>query len=158
MTEETIEEPVDNPVDNPISSFKRAGKLSSGRIQAELVHELAMGETAKSALAKRYGVTPGAITAFSKRNASLIEKRTTEIMNEYADSLWIARKYDRIGVLQDTAEELMSLDISPRTAEVLDRLLRSAADELGDIPNNSHININANATYEIVGINTENLI
>lgn len=140
------------------SSPSRSGKLSSGRIKAELVHELAMGETTKSALAKRYGVSQSAISQFGKRNAALIEKRTNEIMNDYADSLWIARKYDRLGVLQDTAEELMALDISPRTAEVLDRLLRSAADELGDIPNNSNVNVTANATYEIVGIDTANLI
>lgn len=140
------------------SSVSNHGKLSSGRIKAELVHELAMDETTKSALAKRYGVSVSAITQFGKRNVALIEKRKTEIMNDYADSLWIARKYDRLGVLQDTAEELLSLDITPRTAEVLDRLLRSAADELGDIPNNSNVNVTANATYEIVGIDTANLI
>lgn len=139
------------------SSFNNQGKLSSGSVKAQLVHDLAMGEETKTALAKKYGVTQPSITAFGKRNAALIEKRQTEIMNDYADSLWIARKYDRLGVLQDIAEELLSLDITPRTAEVLDRLLRSAADELGDIPKNANVNVNSNATYEIVGINTEDL-
>jgi hypothetical protein len=155
---EAINDLVDTVTDVTHSSRNNHGKLSSGRIKAELVHELAVGEMTKSALAKRYGVTQPAITHFGKRNAALIEKRTNEIMNDYADSLWIARKYDRLGVLQDTAEELLSLDITPRTAEVLDRLLRSAADELGDIPNNSNVNVTANATYEIVGIDTATLM
>lgn len=149
---------VDNAVDESYSSRNKSGKLSSGRIKAELVHELAMGEMTKSALAKRYGVTQPAITQFGKRNASLIEKRTNEIMNDYADSLWIARKYDRLGVLQDTAEELLSLDITPRTAETIARLLREAAEELGDIPKTASIDVNTNAVFEIVGIDPANLM
>jgi len=141
----------------PSSSTSRSGKLSSGRIKAELVHDLAMGEETKSALAKRYDVSVSAITQFGKRNASLIEKRTNDIMNDYADSLWLARKYDRLSVLQDEVEDLLTLNISPRRAETIARLLRDAAEELGDIPNNSNVSVNANTTYEIIGINTDNL-
>lgn len=140
--------------DNPDSSAINPRRpLSNPWTRGQLIADLATGEYTMTFLGDKYGVTHGAISQFKKRYSPQIEERRERLLDEYQD-LWIATKYNRLAALQTLAEELAEDDTTPRTAEVIDRLLRSAAEELGDLETKLSVNV---AEYRITGIDLDKL-
>lgn len=110
-----------------------------------------MQEVPQFRLAEYYGVSESAISAFKRRHAIEVEHIRNHLADEYAD-LWIADKRSRLAELQAAAEKLAAKP-DARSAEVLAKLLKDAAEELGDLPTRTAVNVHtANVTYEIVGI------
>jgi len=124
--------------------------LATGWAKAQVIHELAVGEVTQKELAERFGVTQGSIAQFKKRNMPLIEARQEKLADEYA-WLWIADKGARLGALQDAAEGLIGMELTPTTASTLSRLLKDAKEELEPLGNKNNINIQL-ATYELANI------
>lgn len=140
--------------DNPDSSAINPRRpLSNPWTRGQLIADLATGEYTMTFLGDKYGVTHGAISQFKKRYSPQIEERRERLLDEYQD-LWISTKYNRLAALQTLAEELAEDDTTPRTAEVIDRLLRSAAEELGDLETKLSVNV---AEYRITGIDLDKL-
>ncbi len=129
--------------------------LSSPWVRGQLIVDLATGEVPQTELAVRYGVHKSAITQFKKRYQTEIDSRRERIMDEYQD-LWIADKKSRLAARQVLAEELGLNEVTPRTAEVIDKLLNSAADELGELQPKNEINVQL-AEYRISGIDLDRI-
>jgi hypothetical protein len=128
--------------------------LEKGWARAKLIRELALQEQPQTELAEYYGVAQSTIATFKKRHWVEIERIRNNLADEYAD-LWIAQKRNRLAELQAAAEKLAGKP-DARSAEVLAKLLKDAAEELGDLPTRTQVNVNtANVTYEIVGVDPE---
>jgi len=143
----------DKSTDADSSAINPRRPLSNPWTRGQLIADLATGEYTQTFLASKYGVTPGAISQFNKRYSPQVEERRERLLDEYQD-LWIATKYNRLAALQTLAEELSDDETTPRTAEVIDRLLRSAAEELGDLETKISVDV---AEYRITGIDLDKL-
>lgn len=132
------------------------GHLERGWVAHRLIRDFALGEKTGTQLAEQYGVSVTAISQFKKRHALEIEEVRNNLADEYA-GVWVAQKIDRIREYQQAAEK-MAQGSSPRNAEVLVSILKAVAEELGQLPARTQVQVNtANVTYEIVGIDPDDI-
>jgi hypothetical protein len=143
----------------PVRSDRRPatkGHLERGWVKHRLVRDFALGEKSGVQLAEQYGVSSTAISAFKKRYALEIEEVRNNLADEYA-GVWVAQKIHRIREYQQAAEK-MAEGRSPRNAEVLVSILKAVAEELGQLPARTQVNVSQeNVTYEIVGISVDDI-
>lgn len=143
----------------PVRSDGRSavkGHLERGWVKHRLVRDFALGEKTGKELAEIYGCSVTSISAFKKRHAMEIEEVRNNLADQYA-GVWVARKLDRIREYQNAAEK-MAAGQSPRNQEVLVSILKAVAEELGDLPARTQVNIsNENVTYEIVGVSVDDI-
>lgn len=145
----------ESDIDTVVVPRDRAN-LERGYVRARLITELALGEKRQDQLAEEYGVARSTIAMFKKRHLTRIEQKQENLADEYSD-LWIAKKRNRLEEYQ-IAVEKMAANPDARSAEVLAKLLKDVAEELGDLPKNAAVQINqANVTYQIENVNTEDL-
>jgi hypothetical protein len=134
----------------------RKGHLERGWVKHRLIRDFALGEKTGGQLAEQYGVSRTSISAFKKRNAMEIEEVRNNLADEYA-GVWVAQKMARIQEYQQAAEK-MANGTSARNQEVLVSILKAVAEELGQLPARTQVQVNtANVTYEIIGIDPEDL-
>lgn len=112
----------------------------------ELCRHLAAQDITRSAMARKYGVSPAAITLFAKRNADRIQEVRDHLDDEFA-GLWIARKANRVARYQESIE---GEDV-PRTELVA--VQKAVAEELGQL---SHI-VTATVTHVLEGVDLADL-
>lgn len=124
-------------------------------IKQELIRELADGRKSQTELAERYGVGQSGIAEFKRRHITDIQRVRDSLTDEWV-GVWAADKRNRLLTLQSQVEDLLDSKTTARSAETVDRLLRSIAEELGDITNKNKIEVES-YRYEIVGINLEDL-
>lgn len=135
---------------------RRKHVLEKGHVRAQLIRDLAMGDKTAGQLAEIYGVSRSSVSMFKGRHMTEIEQVSANLADQYAD-LWIASKRSRLAELQVAAEKLAEKP-DARSAEVLAKLLKDAAEELGDLPVRPGVQINqANVTYQIEGVDLEAL-
>jgi len=135
---------------------RRARPLEQGWVRARLIRDLAIGEIPQKTLAEEFGVVDSAITEFKKRHWVEIERVRDNMADQYGD-MWISSKRSRLAELQKAAEKLAEKP-DARSAEVLAKLLKDAAEELGDLPAKAQVQImQQQVTYQIEGINLEDL-
>ena len=141
----------------PVRSDRRPatkGHLERGWVKHRLIRDFALGEKSGVQLAEQYGVSSTSISQFKKRYSFEIEEVRNNLADEYA-GVWVAQKLDRIREYQEAAQK-MAQGSSPRNAEVLVTILKAVAEELGQLPARTQVQVNtANVTYEIVGIDPE---
>lgn len=134
----------------------RKNHLERGWVRHRLVRDLAIAEKSQAELAEIYGVSQTSMSAFKKRNAMAIEEVRNNLADEYA-GLWVAEKMKRIAEYQEAAEK-MAKGVSPRNQEVLVSILKAVAEELGQLPARTQVQVNQQqVTYEIVGVPLEDL-
>jgi hypothetical protein len=134
----------------------RKGHLERGWVKHRLIRDFALGEKTGAQLALQYGVSATSISAFKKRNAMEIEDVRNNLADEYA-GVWVAQKMARIAEYQQAAEK-MADGKSARNQEVLVSILKAVAEELGQLPARTQVQVNTqNVTYEIIGIDPEDL-
>lgn len=134
----------------------QAGILEKGWVRNKLVREIATGEKPMKQLAEEYGVSQNSITNFKKRHAMAIQD-VRDKLGEQFSGLWVAEKQNRLAELQLAAEK-MARSSNAREAEVLVSILKSAAEELGQLPARTQVNVSTEqVTYQVVGINPEDL-
>jgi 16S rRNA C967 or C1407 C5-methylase (RsmB/RsmF family) len=139
------------PVRKPVK-----GALERGWVSHRLIREIALGDKTGKELAEQYGVSSTSISNFKNRHALEIEEVRNNLADEYA-GLWVAKKLGRITEYQKAAEKMIGNN-SPRNAEVLVNILKAVAEELGQLPARTQVNItNEVTTYEIVGIDPEDI-
>ena len=132
------------------------GHLERGWVKHRLVRDFAIGEKTGEELATLYGVSRTSISAFKRRHAMEIEEVRNNMADEYA-GLWVAEKMSRIAEYQEAAKK-MANGTSPRNQEVLVSILKAVAEELGQLPARTQVQVNTqNVTYQVVGINPEDL-
>lgn len=132
------------------------GHLERGWVKHRLIRDFALGEKSGAQLAEQYGVSATSISNFKKRHGLEIEEVRNSLADEYA-GVWVARKLDRIREYQEAAEK-MAKGESPRQAEVLVSILKAVAEELGQLPARTQVNVSQeNVTYEIVGISVDDI-
>lgn len=132
------------------------GHLERGWVKHRLIRDFALGERTGRQLAEQYGVSTTSISAFKKRYAFEIETVRNELADEYA-GLWVAQKLDRLRQYQEAAEKMAS-GMTPRSAEVLVNILKAAAEELGQLPARTQVNVSSQTTvYEIVGVSVDDI-
>lgn len=140
----------------PASRPAVKGHLERGWVAHRLIRDFALGEKTGAELAVQYGVSQTSISQFKKRHALEIEEVRNNLADEYA-GVWVAQKIDRIREYQQAAEK-MAAGSSPRNAEVLVSILKAVAEELGQLPARTQVNVaNTNVTYEIVGIDPDDI-
>lgn len=134
----------------------RKGALELGWKKHRLIREIALGEKTGKELADQYGVSQNSMSAFKKRYAVEIEEVRNNLADEYA-GVWVAQKLDRIRQYQEAAEKMAS-GASPRNQEVLVSILKAVAEELGDLPARTQVNVSTQVTeYQIVGLSPEDI-
>jgi hypothetical protein len=119
----------------------------------QLCRDLAERKIRRTALARRYGVTAGAITHFAERHAREIDDIKAHLDDDFA-GLWIADKQRRIEAYMAEYELLSTEFRSAHHQWSLARqsALRAVADELGQIPNKSQITLDGSVRHELVGV------
>lgn len=108
---------------------KQAKRYPLRHHRRRLVRELAVGVKPRAQLAREYGVTAGAITAFAQRNLREIDALKAAIGQQDLDrlaGLWIANQEQRVAMFQVIAEE--SVD-----EKVVVSCLKAVAEELGQV-------------------------
>jgi hypothetical protein len=123
------------------------GKLERAYVRRRLIVELAKEEKTQRELAAIYGCAPSAIAQFKERNLPAILEARLDLGNEFT-GLWIAQKLDRLAELEALFEDT----VSARDRETKAMLLRHAAEELGQIPNKSTLDITAEVKVRIEGL------
>lgn len=132
------------------------GHLERGWVKHRLIRDFALGEKTGQELAAIYGCSTTSISQFKKRHALEIEEVRNNLADQYA-GVWVAKKLERIREYQNAAEKMASGD-SARNQEVLVSILKAVAEELGDLPARTQVNIsNENVTYEIVGLSVDDI-
>lgn len=127
-----------------------------GWIKHKLIRDLALGVGTQKELAVLYQVSENSITKFKQRHHFEIDEVRNNLADEYAGA-WIAQKLTRLQLLQDAAEKMAS-GRDPRSAEVLVNILKAAAEELGQLPARTQVQVNQQSvTYQVVGINPDDL-
>lgn len=101
----------------------------------QLCRELATGEQTRAALARKYGLSRGAITQFAQRHAREIDDIKAALDDEFA-GLWVADKAARLAVYQADIEASADGPYSGHYEQVRTRQagLRAVAEELGQLP------------------------
>ena len=134
----------------------RKGHLERGWVKHRLIRDFALGEKTGRELAKIYGVSTTSISLFKKRYSLEIEEVRNNLADQYA-GVWVAQKIDRIREYQVAAEKMANGE-SARSQEVLVSILKAVAEELGDLPARTQVNVSTeNVTYEIVGISVDDI-
>ncbi len=134
----------------------RKGHLERGWVKHRLIRDFALGEKTGRELAEIYGVSANSISTFKRRYALEIEEVRNNLADEYA-SVWVADKMKRIQEYQEAAEK-MANGSSPRNAEVLVSILKAVAEELGQLPARTQVNVSTETTvYEIVGVSADDI-
>ena len=132
------------------------GALERGWVRHRLIRDFALGEKSGQELSEIYGVSATSISNFKKRHALEIEEVRNNLADEYA-GVWVAQKMARIQEYQQAAEKMAS-GASPRNQEVLVTILKAVAEELGQLPARTQVNVSQeNVTYEIVGISPDDI-
>lgn len=132
------------------------GHLERGWVKHRLIRDFALGEKNGVELAEQYGCSVTSISMFKKRHAMEIEEVRNNLADEYA-GVWVANKLDRIRQYQEAAEN-MAAGKTARSAEVLVTILKAVAEELGQLPARTQVNVSQeNVTYEIVGISPDDI-
>lgn len=132
------------------------GHLERSWVKHRLIRDFALGEKTGVELAQIYGVSQTSISAFRKRHSLEIEEVKNNLADEYA-GVWVAQKLERIRQYQEAAEK-MARGESPRNQEVLVNILKAVAEELGQLPARTQVNISQESvTYEIVGVSPDDI-
>ena len=130
------------------------GHLERGWVKHRLVRDFAIGEKTGEQLAVQYGVSRTSISAFKRRHEMEIEEVRNNMADEYA-GLWVAEKMSRIAEYQEAARK-MANGTSPRNQEVLVSILKAVAEELGQLPARTQVQVNTeNVVYQIVGVDID---
>lgn len=140
------------------SDGRPAGKnhLERGWVKHRLIRDFALGEKTGKQMAEEYGVSQTSISAFKRRNSMAIEEVRNNLADEYA-GVWVAQKMKRIAEYQEAAEK-MAQGQSPRNQEVLVTILKAVAEELGQLPARTQVQVNSQqVTYQVVGIDPDEL-
>jgi hypothetical protein len=155
------------------------GKLG-GLNRRKVVRLLAAAEISRSEIARRFDVTPGAITLFADRYAEEIRAVAEKMDDEFA-GIAIADKVARLGMYQEIAERALTptpkitnkgtvaVHVNTETGEVetiyeFDGRLaaqvgKQAAEEMGQLVQRSQVSgdLNTTTTYRIAGVDPEDL-
>ena len=132
------------------------GHLERGWVKHRLIRDFALGEKTGVELAEQYGCSVTSISQFKKRHSMEIEEVRNNLADEYA-GVWVAQKLHRIQEYQQAAEK-MAQGHSPRNAEVLVSILKAVAEELGQLPARTQVNVQNNQVeYQIVGISPDDI-
>lgn len=138
------------------SAPARKGHLERGWVKHRLLRDFALGEKSQRELAVLYGCSITSISAFKKRHVLEIEEVRNNLADQYA-GVWVARKLDRIREYQNAAEKMASGE-SARNQEVLVSILKAVAEELGDLPARTQVNVSSETTvYQVVGISEDDI-
>lgn len=134
----------------------RKGHLERGWVKHRLIRDFAIGERTGKELAAIYGVSTNSISSFKKKHSLEIEEVRNNLADQYA-GVWVAQKIERVREYQNAAEK-MAEGNSPRNAEVLVNILKAVAEELGDLPARTQVNISTeNVTHQVIGIDLSDL-
>lgn len=132
------------------------GHLERGWVKHRLLRDLAIGEKTGVQLGEQYGVSRTSISNFKRKYHLEVEEVRNNLADEYA-GVWVAQKMARIQEYQEAAEK-MAAGHSPRNQEVLVSILKAVAEELGQLPARTQVQVNtAEVTYQVIGINPEDL-
>jgi hypothetical protein len=132
------------------------GHLERGWVKHRLIRDLAIGEKTGQALGDQYGVSRTSISNFKRKYGMEIEDVRNNLADEYAGT-WVAQKMNRIAEYQQAAEK-MAAGTSPRNQEVLVSILKAVAEELGQLPARTQVQVNTQqVTYQVVGIDPSEL-
>jgi hypothetical protein len=134
----------------------RKGHLERGWVKHRLIRDFALGEKTGRELAQQYGVSQTSMSAFKRRHHMEIEEVRNNLADEYA-GVWVAQKMARIQEYQVAAEK-MANGTSPRNQEVLVSILKAVAEELGQLPARTQVQVNTQqVTYQIVGVDPDDI-
>ncbi|MFE0413610.1 hypothetical protein [Streptomyces tendae] len=133
-------------------------QLERGWKKAQLVRYLALGEITQEKLGEIFGVSQAAVSRFKTRHTAEIEMAKIALAEQAMsgmEHLYIAQKVNRVAELEETVNRMNEID-SARSHEVKIHAIRSVAEEMGQLPARTQVNVsNETTVYEIVGLDAD---
>lgn len=130
--------------------------LERAWVRHRLIRHLAEQRFTQVELAEQYGVEPHAISMFKSRHGTRIDEVRADLESQFA-GLWIADKGARLAEYQEDVDDIGS-STNHELLKVKHNALRSAAEELGQLPSRFNMQVNtAPVTYKIEGVDLEQL-
>lgn len=153
MSGESLPTESSEPDQAPDQGRRHRGKLEgSAWRRHRLIAELARGEKTQRVLATENGVTQSSIAEFRQRHADEIDEARSHLSEEF-EGLWIAQKLSRLVEM----EELYTGGLSNRERETRLAVLRAAAEELGQIPNRTTIDMALPVEVKLIGVEPDDV-
>jgi transposase-like protein len=133
--------------------------------QRREVVRLVAGGGSNREIAARFDCAPSSVAHFRSRHAEEIQALRAKLAAaaDAQENLWISHRLDRLGVLQDSAEQLIeaaetaSESALPEITRTLVSVLHEAAEQLGQLPARTTINSTTVVNYRIEGVDLEAL-
>lgn len=142
------------------------GRPLKGQRRLALARDLATMESTQSELARKYDVTPAAISAFVQREEELIAEIRNNLDDEFA-GLWVARKARRVAEYErdiDRVDAALGDDPAadgalpaPDLIKIKHAAMRAVAEELGQLPARAVVRVEGEIRTVIEGIDVANL-
>ena len=140
------------PAPGPTSSGRRRGQPLAPWQRYQLARELALPDHPTNvALARKYGVSNQAISAFRRDNRDLIEHIAANMEDPFA-GLWIADKANRVGLYERAAEEAA---VSGDRASLV-QIQKAVAEELGQLPPRLTLSVTP-VVHQYIGVSPDDL-
>lgn len=142
------------------------GKLEHPAHRQKIIRELAGGEM-QAEIARRYDVTPQAVSLFVKRHAERIAQVAGRLDDDFA-GLWVADKAQRLAVLQAQVDDVLELMADPDRAakagvqqaemlRVVQSGLKQTAEELGQLPGRVSVTHSGSLSVSLNGVDVSAL-
>jgi predicted transcriptional regulator len=133
----------------------------------KVMRDLAQGEMTQGQIAKKYGVTQGAISQFADRNSDQIVEIAADLNNQFA-GIAFAEKANRVAELSNDAEKVGELLADPATAaragvqyaemaRVRQSALRAISEELGQLPSRMQVQVTGSLDVQVNGVDVGDL-
>jgi len=140
-------------------------KLETGPERvAEVRRKLAAGATNRM-IAEEYDCNMSTVSGFRARHGAKIAQLRAELVEaaQAEDGLWIAHRVDRLGALQDMVERVIVVaaecgnDQLPEMVRTAIAGLHEAAEQLGQLPSRTQVNVGTQVNYRLEGVDMEAL-
>lgn len=162
MSEETAE---GSPVQPPKHPNFRA--LERADVRVQVIRAIAMGDKTNTQIARDFGVTESAIRQFKQRHEFRIDQVRKALDNEYA-GIALASKVARVATYSDQVLKILEVLEDPaqvaragmgyaELARVAQQGMRSIADELGQIPTRSQVEVSGTLNCTVNGVELDAL-
>lgn len=157
---EAAETPADDADAPEDDDSWRKQKWARGHRRLALIRTLAENNRTQDQIADEYGISQQSVSQFSIKYREQIEQQRANIDDAFA-AIWIAQKQNRVveyqQLVDDLAEKVAEGDVDPALLRTYATLLRSVAEEMGQLPSRAVVQIGKPQTTYRLAISADEL-
>lgn len=138
----------------------RKQRWARGHRKLALIRALAENNRTQEQIAEDFGITQQGVSKFLVRHREQIEQQRADLDDHFA-AVWIAQKQNRVveyqQLIDDLAEKVAEGDVDPALLRTYATLLRSVAEEMGQLPSRAVVQINKPQTTYRLAISADEM-